>query len=98
MSVIAPYSSDVDNRVSGEIYARSTTTDTVSINKIKDLVKTHFSDYSCSDFVATNVIIVTWENVGYYNQQSNKVHHVVICVIITSIKRVQVCILSDTLS
>ena len=67
---IAPYWADTDNRGIGEIYYRQTRNPVLlarATNEIQRAFPLH------QDVIITNLVIVTWDEVGYYNNGTNKV-------------------------
>ena len=70
--IVAPFWADVDSRGTGEIWVRNSTADTVAFEKIKGFVANAFTDIP--EFMASEVIIQTWDRVGYYNKNINKVY------------------------
>ena len=67
---IAPYWADTDNRGIGEIYYRQTRNPVLlarATNEIQRTFPLH------KDVIITNLVIVTWDEVGYYNLGTNKV-------------------------
>ncbi len=69
--IVAPFWADVDTRGTGEIWVRESSTDTVAIEKVKAIVANAFT--GVPEFTASEVIIQTWDHVGYYNRKTNKV-------------------------
>ena len=69
---LAPFWADVDTTdMAGNVwYRRSTNTDLLS--KASDQIRRAFPLVE-SDFTAEDLIIVTWDKVGYYNKKSDKV-------------------------
>ena len=67
---IAPYWADFDIRESGEVYYYQTT-DPVLLARACNEIQTAFP--SSKNVVVTNLLIVTWINVGYYNLNADKV-------------------------
>ena len=68
--IIAPYWSDVDTRGSGIIYYRQTS-DPNLLDRATSEIRQKFS--MSENMTVTNLLIATWNNVGYYNQNSDKV-------------------------
>ena len=68
--IIAPYWADVDTRGNGSVYYRETSSASI-ISTVASHVSNAFP--SQSPFYATSVVIVTWDRVGYYKQQTDKV-------------------------
>ena len=69
---IAPFYSNVDttltNDTSAIIYFTSHNNEL--LDRATDLVRNGFQD--ASDFLALSIIVVTWENVGHYDQKNNE--------------------------
>ncbi|XP_011690826.1 PREDICTED: nidogen-2 isoform X2 [Wasmannia auropunctata] len=69
--VISPLYTHVDTRASGKIYWSETdSSDTLS--RAGGLVRSAFKD--AKNFVPTHVFLVTWMDVGYYNERNDKVN------------------------
>ena len=68
--IIAPYWADVDTRGSGKIYYRQTS-DPNLLDRATSEIRQKFS--MSENITVTNLLIATWNNVGYYNQNSDKV-------------------------
>ena len=70
--IIAPYWADVDTRGTGAIYYRQTT-DTDLLARATSEIRAAFSN---SQHVAIkNLLIATWNGVGYYDSNFDKVSH-----------------------
>ncbi|XP_058052426.1 alpha-tectorin-like [Ahaetulla prasina] len=67
---VAPFWSDVDNRVSGSIFSRQTEDPVLLSQFAADLSRYH-NDIS---FTPTWMFIATWDEVGYYGSASDKVN------------------------
>ena len=67
---IAPYWSDVDLRGTGEIYYRQTKNPTL-LARATEHIKANFP--LSQNVIITNLLIVTWDAVGYYSLGTNKV-------------------------
>ncbi|XP_046419384.1 nidogen isoform X1 [Neodiprion fabricii] len=67
--VIAPLYTHVDTRGSGVVYWEETE-DPSRISQAGEIVRDSFTD--ALDFYPISLLIVTWENVGYYNAKSDK--------------------------
>ncbi len=61
---------DVDTRGIGEVYCR-VTTDSSVVHKANDIVNNVFQLES--DFTGDEAIVATWDNVGYFNSNTDKV-------------------------
>ena len=68
--LITPYWGDVDTRGTGNVFYRITTANAL-LEKAKGDVHSVYSDLSF--FVPTQLLIATWDHVGYYNQGVNLV-------------------------
>ena len=68
--IIAPYWADVDTRGTGQVFYRQTT-DPSLLAKATTEIRAAFS--ISQNFTISNLLIVTWDNVGYYYQKSDKV-------------------------
>ena len=69
--IIAPYWGDVDTRGTGQILYRQTTDPILLGRAAKDIQAT----YPLSSSVTiTNLFIATWDAVGYYYRQTDKVN------------------------
>ena len=71
---ITPYWADVDLTGTGQVYYRQTR-DPVLLARATDEIRTAFPlPYPFSHYLtATNLFIVTWDAVGYYFNQTDKV-------------------------
>ena len=67
---VAPYWADTDIRGTGEVFYRQTTNELLLAEVARDL-QTAFPMYH--NVTITNLLIVTWNAVGYYNMQTDKV-------------------------
>ena len=69
--LIAPFWADVDtNGDAGVVYYRETTASAI-VNKVAQDVALAFR--SQPPFTAKSVVIVTWDQVGYYDENDDKV-------------------------
>ena len=68
--IIAPYWDNVDTRGTGNIYYRQTTDPSLLARTTSEIR----AAYAMSQAL-TNLFIVTWNAVGYYNQQTDKVRN-----------------------
>ena len=78
---IAPYWADVDLKGFGQVYYRQTK-DTVLLARATNEIQRHFP--LSQNVIVTNLLIVTWDAVGYYNRHNDKVGscnftHIVMC-------------------
>ena len=71
--LLSPYWGDVDTRPSngGFVYYRQTT-DSTLLTRARNQVRALFPDFS--SFTPTFLFIVTWDHVGYYNRNTDKVN------------------------
>ena len=80
--IIAPYWADVDTRGTGNIYYRQTT-DPGFLNTVTEQIRTAFPN---SQVVSVdNILIATWDRVGYYPERTDKVNNSVIFLIQNSL-------------
>ena len=66
--IIAPFWADVDTRGIGDIFYRQTS-NSVFLNRATSLIRAAFPAARSS----TNMFIATWDGVGYFNQNLDKV-------------------------
>ena len=71
--IIAPYWADVDTRGIGQVFYRQTT-DPSLLARATSEIRAAFS--SAANITITDLLIATWDNVGYYNYTSDKVRNV----------------------
>jgi len=69
IEIIAPYWADVDTRGTGEISYRQTTNEDL-LQRADNDIKTAFPTIT---FSSAYLFIVTWDHVGFFNSQVNKV-------------------------
>ena len=69
--VIAPYWADVDTRGTGNVWYRLTTVPEI-ILRVRNEIAVAFPQLSTS-FIAQEVVVATWDRVGYYERQTDKV-------------------------
>ena len=69
--LIAPFFADVDTRGIGTVYYRLST-NANDINFANNKVRNGFAHVH-SSFSASQVIIATWDSVGYFNRRNDKV-------------------------
>ncbi|XP_018351269.1 PREDICTED: nidogen-2 isoform X2 [Trachymyrmex septentrionalis] len=69
--VISPLYTHVDSRASGTIYWSETDSPDV-LARAGGLIRSAFKD--ANNFVPTHVFLVTWMDVGYYNERNDKVN------------------------
>ena len=69
--IIAPYWGDVDTRGTGQIFYRQTT-NTSLLDRVSRQLQTTFP--LSLNVTITNLFIATWDAVGYYNMQTDKVN------------------------
>ena len=70
---IAPYWADTDIRGTGQVYYRQTK-DPVLLTRATNEIQRAFTLYQ--NLSVTNLFIVTWDAVGYFSIQTNKVCNV----------------------
>ena len=68
--IIAPYWADVDTRRSGQIFYRQTTNATL-LSRATSEIRTAFP--TSENVTIQSLLIATWNNVGYYYFNSDKV-------------------------
>ena len=68
--IIAPYWADVDIRGTGDIYYRQTA-DPYLLARATSEIRAAFP--LSQHVVITNLLIATWDKVGYYSQNTDKV-------------------------
>jgi len=68
--IIAPYWADVDTRGTGQVFYRQTT-DSSLLARATSEIKAAFP--RSQNVTITDLLIVTWDNVGYYYQKNDKV-------------------------
>ena len=68
--IIAPYWADVDTRGTGNIYYRQST-DPVLLTRASQDIRRALS--LTQNIEIKNLLIATWDGVGYYNQNTDKV-------------------------
>lgn len=68
--VISPLYTHVDTKASGTVYWRETDSGEI-LARTGGLVRSAFKD--AAEFEPTHVFLVTWLDVGYYNQRKDKV-------------------------
>jgi len=71
VEIIAPYWADVDTTGTGEISYRQTTNEDL-LQRADNDIKTAFSTIP---FSSAYLFIATWDHVGFYSSQVNKVHN-----------------------
>ena len=72
--LIAPYWADTDTRGTGHVYYRCVTDqfEPLSLRRIRSYVDAIFL---CSRFIPDYLCIITWFEVGYFNNHTDKVSH-----------------------
>ena len=68
--IIAPYWADVDIRGSGQVFYRQTT-DPDLLARATTEIRAAFSN--AANITITDLLIATWDNVGYFRYRSDKV-------------------------
>ena len=69
--IIAPYWADVDTRGTGNVWYRLTT-DPEIILRVRNEIAVAFPQLSTS-FIAQEVVVATWDRVGYFDTRTDKV-------------------------
>ena len=70
---MAPYWVNIDIRGTGDVYYRQTTNRTLLVQVASDL-QSSFPEYQ--NLTITNLLIVTWDSVGYYDMNTDKVSYI----------------------
>ena len=68
--MIAPFLADVDTRAAGRVLYRETNDTELLVDAVLEIVRA-FED--SADFVPTSMFVATWDRVGYYDQNSDRV-------------------------
>ena len=68
--IIAPYWADVDTRGTGQVFYRQTTNPSL-LAKTSNTIKAVFP--MSQNVKITNLVITTWDGVGYYPRGTNEV-------------------------
>ncbi len=69
--IIAPFWSNVDTRARGTVHYR-TSSNTTQLEKATFVIQAAFPR-DLRDFVPTSLVIVTWDDVGYYSHGNDLV-------------------------
>ena len=69
-SFLAPFWADVDTTGTGDVWYRQSTSQTL-LDKANMQIMNAFPLQP--QFTATNLVIATWDHVGYFNSRSDKV-------------------------
>ena len=71
--LIAPFYANIDTRgeAGSVLYSNDITTEPGALQKAADQISKGFSEYE--NFTAEYLIIATWDDVGYYDKQNDKV-------------------------
>ena len=72
--MIAAFWGDVDNRAGGEVSYRQTTAARDLTMATMLITERNERNNEPSDFIATSLMIATWQKVGYYKRHGDKVH------------------------
>ena len=78
---IAPYWADTDLRGTGRIFYRQTN-NPVLLAKATNQIREAFPSFQ--NVIVTNLVIVTWDAVGYYNRGTDKVGLSIIYILLCS--------------
>ena len=70
LQLIAPYWADVDTRGTGQIFYRQTNDFTLLTRATNEIQMAFPASQNIS---VANLVIVTWDSVGYYDRQTDKV-------------------------
>ena len=76
--IIAPYWADADLRGSGQVFYRQTT-DPSLLARATSEIRAAFND--SQNVTISNLLIATWDRVGYYLQSVDKVPNFNCCVV-----------------
>ena len=68
--MIAPYWADVDTTGTGQIYYRQTTNSTLLARATNEI---RMAFPTSQNVNVTNLLIATWDSVGYYDSRTDKV-------------------------
>jgi len=77
--IIAPYWADVDIRGTGNIYYRQTTDPSLLARATSEI---RAASSVSQNFMAKHLLIVTWNAVGYYNRNTDKVQTICVAIYI----------------
>ena len=69
-ALVAPFWADIDIRGSGEVFYRQTN-ESSCITNVTTKIRAVFED--AVGFTPFTLFIATWNNVGYYNRNKNRV-------------------------
>jgi len=69
--IVAPYWADVDTRGTGTVWYR-VTTDPQTVLSVRNGIAVAFPQLSTS-FIAQEVVVATWDQVGYFDSHIDKV-------------------------
>ena len=74
LQLIAPYWGDVDNRgmKGGTVWYRESDAQEI-LDRARDDIRAAYGEARDSNFAPRSVFIATWDHVGYYNQNFDKV-------------------------
>jgi len=75
--IIAPYWADVDTTVTGNIYYRQTS-DSILLDRANEQIGAAFP-ISLDVISVENLLIATWDRVGYHSHQDDKVRSFTSC-------------------
>ena len=70
---MAPYWANIDIRGAGDVYYRQTTNRTL-LAQVANNLQSGFPEYQ--NLTITNLLIVTWDSVGYYDMNIDKVSYI----------------------
>ena len=68
--LVAPFWADVDTRGTGEVYYRETN-DTLLLSNVTLEIRRDFENFT--DFTPTTLFIATWDEVGYFDNNTDLV-------------------------
>ena len=70
LALIAPYWADVDTTGTGTVWYREST-DAELLARARTMIQSAFT--SQDNFIPSYIFVATWDHVGYYNSQTDKV-------------------------
>ena len=89
-AIISPFWADADTTGDGGVVWYEESHNASNLMRASNEIKQAFPTYVSNDFVVTNLLIVTWHNVGYYNQRNDKVFTITVLYITRLIKKIKI--------
>jgi len=80
--MIASFWADADLRGSGTVYYRESCNGS-ELLRAADLINDKYGEFS----EPTSVVVVTWDNVGYFKNHTDKVHHIIFLNLLAPIQQ-----------